>query len=333
MVHRLVARLRGFLALTALLAGVVPAIAENIPGSAGIVVPELTEVATELMVRSIKDNMRPLRDPGGSVDVSVSTSGTLMGVGGSVGGERSLALRFDYRDLDTSRLNGSLATGSLLLGQMIDDKTLLFGGLLVEALNTDTIYNTGRVENSGIGLALGMDYRVNDAFYLTGIIGYMDLDYDISRSGGAITGSFGAQRSFIDLSGDYTTTAGNADILLGFGLMYVNQNNDSYTESGGAAVEGFGSDQLSGKLSARSFWGEVGAMRPYVDADALFRISGNTGLSPVLDPGDTSDWTARIGVGVQKTGGASGFDVGIGANFGDGDFEGLDAKLKYTLRF
>jgi outer membrane autotransporter protein len=310
-----------------------PAFADNIPGSPGTVVPELTETASELMVRSIKDNMRPLRDPGGPAAVSVSTSGMGAGVGGPVGGDGSLALRFDYRDLDTSRLDGSLLAGSVLVGRMVDDATLVFGGLLVESLDTDTLYNDGQIENSGVGLALGMDYRVNDAFYLTGILGYMSLDYDVSRAGGTITGSFGADRTFVDLSGDYTTTAGTADILLGFGLLYVTQDNESYVESGGTAVQGFTSDQLSGKLSARTFWGEVGAMRPYVDADGLFRISGNTGLSPVLDPGDTSDWSARLGVGLQQTGAASGFDVGLGVNFGDDDFEGLDAKLKYTLRF
>ena len=335
MFHQLAARQLGIFVGAAFLAGALPASANNLPGSAGIVVPELTETATEMVVRSIKDNMRPLRDPDGNRDVSLSTSGTgdVTGVGGGIGGDMPLALRFDYRDLDTDRLDGSLMTGSVLLGHVISDKTLLFGGLLAERLNTDTPYNAGHIDNSGVGLALGMDYRVNDTFFLTGIVGVVALDYDISRSGDAIIGSFGARRSFVDLSGDYLTKAGNADILLGFGLLYVNQKNDAYTENGGGPVDAFTSEQLSGKLSARTFWGQSGAMRPYVDADALFRISGNTGLSPALDPGDTSDWTARLGVGVQQIGAASGFDAGIGANFGDDNFEGLDAKLKYTLRF
>lgn len=333
MFHRLAARLSGILLGAVLLGGALPAGANNLPGSAGTVVPELTDTATEMVVRSIKDNMRPLRDPGGALDVTLSTSGEVTGLGGGVGGDRPLALRFDYRDLDTDRLDGSLMAGSLLLGTSVSDQTLLFGGLLVERLNTDTIYNDGHIDNSGLGLAFGVDYRVNDAFFLTGIAGIMALDYDISRSGGAITGDFSAGRRFIDLSGDYLTKAGTADVLLGFGLLYVNQQNDGYTENGGGVVDAFTSEQLSGKLSARTFWGEVGTMRPYVDADALFRISGNSGLSPVLDPGDAADWTARLGVGFQQIGAASGFDLGIGANFSDDDFEGLDAKLKYTLRF
>lgn len=333
MFDRLAARFSGILVGVTLLSGALPAHADNLPGSAGTVVPELTETATEMVVRSIKDSMRPLRSPGGALDVSLSSSGAVTGVGGGVGGDMPLAMRLDYRDLDTDRLDGSLMSGSLLLGRMVSDRTLVFGGVLVERLDTDTPYNTGHIDNTGVGLTLGVDHRVNDAFFLTGIVGIMDLDYDISRSGGTITGSFGAQRSFIDLSGDYLTKAGNADVLLGFGLLYVNQDNDGYTESGGAVVDGFTSEQLSGKLSARTFWGQTGTMRPYVDAEGLFRISGNTGLSPVLDPGDTSDWSARLGFGLQQIGAASGFDMGIGANFGEDDFEGLDAKLKYTLRF
>lgn len=333
MLSRLAGRLAAILLGAALSGGVVPALADNIPGSSGTVVPELTDTATEMVVRSIKDNMRPLRDPGGDVGVTVSSSGMVTGLGGGIGGDMPLALRFDYRDLDTDRLDGSLVAGSVLLGRVISDRTLVFGGLLTERLDTDTLYNDGHIDNRGLGLALGADYRVNDAFFLTGIIGYMGLDYDVSRSAGAITGSFDATRTFVDLSGDYMTKTGDADILLGFGLLYVTQKNDGYTESGGAVVDAFTSEQLSGKLSARTFWGQAGAMRPYVDADALFRISGNSGLSPTLDPGDEADWSARLGLGLQQVGAESGFDVGIGANFGDDSFEGLDAKLKYTLRF
>jgi hypothetical protein len=329
MVHRLAARIAGLIGVALLAAA--PVLADNVPGSPGTVVPELTETGTDMLVRSIKDNMRPLRDPGG-VDVTVSTSGTVTGLGGGIGGDMPLALRLDYRDLDTARLDGSLIAGSVLLGRSLGDRTLGFGGLVTERLDTDTLYNDGHIDARGLGLAFGADHRVNDSFFLTGILGYMALDYDVSRGGG-ITGSFDAKRTFIDLSGDYFTKAGNADLMLGFGLLYVNQQNDGYTESGGAVVDPFTSDRLSGKLSARTFWGQPGGMRPYVDAEGLFRISGSTGLPTALDPGDEDDWSARLGLGLLQVTTGSGFDAGIGANFGDDNFEGLDAKLKYTLRF
>lgn len=307
--------------------------ANNIPGSANSAVPELTEIATGMVVRSIKESMRPLRAADGSSDVTLSSSGRVTGFGAGAGGEMPVSLKFELRDLDTDRLDGSLATGTLLLGHAVDDRLLVFGGLLVERLDTDTVYNEGHIDADGLGLAVGMDYRVNQAFYLTGIVGVMDLDYDVSRNAGAVTGSFGARRGFVDLSGDYLAKAGNADILLGFGLLYVSQKNDGYTESGGDVVDGFTNDQLSGKLSARSTWGQSGALRPYVDAETWFRLSGSSGLPSVLDPGDEGDWSARLGVGLQQVTVTSGFDLGLGSNFGDDGFEGLDAKLRYTLRF
>lgn len=330
MLHRLAFRIARRLGV-ALLIAAGPVHADNIPGSPGQVVPELTETATDMVVRSIKDNMRPLRDPG-AVGVSVSTSGVVDGIGGGIGGDMPLALRLDYRDLDTDRLDGSLMAGSVLLGRVLDDRTLVFGGLITEKLDTDTLYNDGHIDAKGLGLAIGADYQANDRLFLTGILGHMALDYDVDRNSG-ITGSFDARRTFLDLSGDYVTKAGNNDLLLGFGLLYVTQKNDGYTESGGAVVDAFTSDRLTGRLSARSFWGQPGGARPYVDAEGHFRISGSDGLPTALDPGDTSDWSARLGVGVQNTIAGGGFDAGVGANFGEDDFEGLDAKLRYTLRF
>src|SRR5690606_30086141 len=150
---------------------------------------------------------------------------------------------------------------------------------------------------------------------------------------GAQTGSFGARRSFVDLSGDYILYADPAEITLGFGLLYVNQENDAYTESGGAAVAGFTSDQLSGKLSARSFWGQPSTLQPYLDAETWFRLSGSSGLPAVLDPGDNRNWSARLGVGMQQSTARSSFDLGLGSNFGEDGSEGLDARLSYTHRF
>lgn len=327
------ARLSGLVVALALMSGTLPAVADNLPGSPGKVIPELTETATEVIVGSIKDNMRPLREPGGGAGVTISTAGAVEGFGASLGRETPLALRLNYRDISTADLDGSIVAGSILLGRSVGERTLVFGGIVTERLDADTLYNDGTIGATGVGLALGADHKVNDRLFLTAILGVMDMDYDVSRSNGAVFGTFDARRSFIDLSGDYMTKAGAADLRLGFGLLYVRQANDSYLESGGDLVDAFTSERLSGKLSARSFWGTEGSMRPYVDVEGMFRLSGSTGLPTAFDTGDVGDWSARLGVGIQQLGPASGFDVGLGMNFGDDDFEGFDANLRYVLRF
>lgn len=331
MQHSVLARLRGLLAALIVLLGTLPASANNIPGSAATALPEETEIATGMIVRSIKAHVVPLREGTGGA-VVVSTSGRVSGAG-FVGGDMPLAFGYDHRDLDTGRLDGSLGIGTLFLGHAIDGRTLVFGGLLAERLDADTPYNSGRIEADGIGIAVGVDHRAGDRLFLTGILGLMEMDYDVSRGNGAVTGSFGARRSFVDLSGDYVFRTDPAEITLGFGLLYVNQKNDAYTESGGTAVAGFTSDQLSGKLSARSAWGRPGELRPYLDAETWFRLAGSSGLPAVLDPGDDRDWSGRLGLGLQQSAARSGFDLGLGSNFGDDGFEGLDARFSYTVRF
>lgn len=334
MSHSAIPRISGLLAALWLALSALPAAANNIPGSAATALPEATEIATGMIVRSIKDHIQPLRE-GGLQTVAVSTSGDIEGLGFVAGGGAGsrVSLRYQHRDLDTDRLDGSLGIGSLLLGHAVSDRTMIFGGLVFEHLDTDTAHNRGHVDGDGLGVALGVDHRVNDAFFLTGIIGTMRLDYDVSRNDGAATGSFDARRHFIDLGGDYLLRVEPADVTLGFGLLYVRQKNDAYVESSGAAVAGFTHDQLSGRLSARGLWGQPGAMRPFAEAEARFRLSGSSGLPALLDPGDGSDWNARLGVGLQQGGAQSGFLFGLGSNFGEDGFEGLDARLSYTHRF
>ena len=322
-----VVQLALFLAASALTSGA--ALAGNVPGSAAAAVPELTEIATGMTIRSIKQDVREMRD--GGAGLSISTSGK-MDVSLSGGGGLPVALNFSFRDIESDRIDGGLSAASILFGHAAQPGLLLFGGLIAEGADVDTPHNTGTVKTRGLGLAVGADYRVSDRLVLTGILGAMSLDYDVSRSGGAITGSFDADRRFIDLSGDYMTRAGNADLLLGFGLLYVDQDNDGYTESGGAPVAAYSHSRLSGNLELRGIWGTGGDYRPYAEVSSRFVLSESGGLPAVLELPD-DDWSARLGLGLLRDTTASGFDTGLGANFGAGGFEGLDAKLSYTLRF
>ncbi len=306
------------------------ALAYNVPGSAQKAIPEVTEIATGIVVRSIKQNMRPLRDGGGSIVVSS------MGTGGEVAGGAALgtplAFSLSLRDLSTDDLEGRLTGGSLLIGGHLSGGMLLFGGVIAESGDIRTFADTGRIRHNGAGLVIGLDHRVGANSYLTGIIGAMSLDYDVSRGGGAVTGSFGASRQFIDLSADFLSTGAHGDLRFGLGLLYVKQSNDGYVESGGGVVAPFSFDSLSAKLELRNTWGTQGELRPYVDLMAHARLGGSdsgAAAGAVLH----SDWEARLGLGVEQAIGASWFTVGVGANFGEDDFQGLDAELKYSIRF
>lgn len=315
------------LALLAVVALPGTALAYNVPGSAQRAIPEVTEIATGIVVRSIKQNMRPLRDGGGSIVVSSMGSGE-----GAVALGTPLAFSLGLRDLSTDDLKGRLTAGSLLVGGHLGSETLLFGGIIAESGDIRTFADTGRIRHDGMGLVIGLDHRIGPNSYLTGIVGAMSLDYDVSRGGGAVTGSFGADRQFIDLSADFLSSGAHGDLRFGLGLLYLKQSNDGYVESGGGVVAPFSFDSLSAQVELRNTWGKPGDLRPYADLMAQGRLGGSdTGAAAgsVLH----SDWEARLGLGVEQAVGASWFTVGVGANFGEDDFQGFDAELKYSIRF
>jgi hypothetical protein len=315
--------------------------AHNLPGSAQGALSETTEIATGMIVRSLKDDIRPMRTDGPSVQIStMGGSGGATGTTGfsaTTGGVTPLTFGLNYRDVTTSRLDGGLTVGTVILGHQIDPALLIFGGVIAENGHFDTLYDSGHLSYSGAGLALGADYRLSDQVYLTAIIGGMSLDYDIARSAGSITGSFGARRQFLDLSGDYLTRLGQgssgADLRFGFGLLYVKQTSDGYTESGGATVAGVTQDQTIATLELRSTWGQAGQYRPYLDAALWGKLSDDNALPVIVSGGSDAGWKARLALGTERKTARSEFDLGIGANFGDDSFEGLDAKLNYSLKF
>lgn len=325
-------RIQGFLIALALLAGLPHgAAAYNVPGSAQAHVPELTEIATGIIVKSLKENVRPLRQRGD--DAQISTQGTLSGVSAVGAGRVPLSLSLTHRILDTSRLDGRLDVGTMLLAGGNGTGLVYFGGIIGEDGDVRTPLDNGKIKHAGAGLAFGADYAVSDGFYVTAMVGGMSLDYDVARAGGTIIGSFGATRQFADLSADYVTRAAGGDMTFGFGLLYVKQRNDGYFESGGAPIAPFTFDQLAATLNMRNAWGHPGALlRPYVDLSGQFRLTGSRSGVVAAVPVH-SDNQARLLVGVERTTGKSSFDVGLGTNFDDSGYSGLDGRLSYTFRF
>lgn len=309
------------------------AAAHNVPGSAQTTLPQLTEIATGMIVESIKDDMRAMRAGDGSVQVSNNGFGPAFGLAATTGGGTPLAFSLTHRRIDTDRAEGGLTTGSLLLGRNLDGGLLLFGGLVAETADIRTRLDAGRIQNDGLGLALGADVLLGERLFLTAIIGAMNLDYDVVRGAGAITGAFGARRRFIDLSADYVDPLPDGEFRAGLGLLHVSQRNDGYTESGGAVVAPFSARQLIGRLELRRMWGAPGQMRPYLDLTAQGRFGGSTSLIAAPGGAVTDDWRARLALGGMHMGAGSQFDASLGANFGGGAFSGLDLRLRYNLRF
>lgn len=311
-----------------LLGHVLPASAGNVPGSAQGFIPKISEVATGIVVRSVKDQVTPLRGGGGAV--GVSTSGDLTGLQATSGGDTPLAFSLTHRLLRTPRLDGSIDVATAFLAGRNGGGMVYFGGIIGELGNLATPLDAGRINYGGIGLGFGVDYPLDENLYLTAIVGGMSLNYNVSRGGGAVTGSFGALRGFADLSLDYATRSAMGETTLGLGLNYVYQANDGYVESGGATVAPGNFSHLSLRANARNLWGDPGTMRPYLDLGAQVQLAGSatSAIAPVHLANQ-----AQLMFGFEQTTGNSKFDFGLGATIDETGFSGLEARLAYTLRF
>lgn len=320
------------LALAACVVLGTPAAAYNIPGSAQNHIPELTEVATNMVVRGIKSGVPAMRQDG--PNVQFATQGQSFDFAARTAGTHPFAFSLEHRDLKTGHLDGTFTTSTAMFGLPLGSgDTVFFGGLIGETVDVRTSPDDGRIRHRGLGLAFGVDYQVSEQFFLTALAGGMALEYDVERGNGAVKGDFKARRRFADISARYETLALGGDMSVGAGLFYLWQENDSYTESGGARIDRFRFEQLSASFNLSNTWGQQGGLQPYADLSILAELwNDSDGAMPGIDP-HHFDRQARLGLGVKRTTAASAFNIGIGANYTEDEFAGIDAVVAYTFRF
>lgn len=334
MMHMLLTRLLATIFCVCLITYGGTAEARNLPGSAASVMPEFTRAATNMIVREIKRDVIQMRNAAPTVGVTRNagdqiTSFAFSGGRNGIPASASLA----YRSLDIDDLDGGIFTGNVLVGFQTSETVMMFGGLVSERVDVVTKFNAGTLKNSGFGIVLGVDYAPTPQLHITGLIGVMKLDYDVTRNGGVDFGSFSANRKFIELNADYLISNGASDLRLDAGLLYMSQSNDGYIENTGGVAAPFKESQLLASFGLRNEWGAAGQMRPYLEVNAWVNLSDNNNAVPVLGLIENDDWAARIGAGVVRVNENSSFGIGIGANFGEDGFEGPDVRIRYAIKF
>lgn len=320
--------------------------ARNVPGSASAMGISIGEVVTGEHQNFINDFLASIaRSAGVSSDrikiVSVAPGfladdgdPAAMGVEGVfTNGDLSFAANIGYRNIDTDTLDYDLMTGAALVGGAVGSDTLLFGGLLLEHGKGDTLANDGTMDHDGIGLTLGLSRSVGEATSLSATFGHIWASYDFTRSGGAISGSFDATRSFLDLSAAHRIVSGKATTDLNGGLRYVTQTNDAYTELGGAAVDKTTGESFAVVFGARTTFDLENGMNTFVEMDLSQNISASDNLPVGLREAYSSDTRGRLGVGFATGKNGFNFETGVGSNFDEDGYSGIDAHLSLNLQF
>lgn len=322
--------------IVAMLLGVVvaagPAAARNVPGSANAAAQELSEIATDSLVGGITDGVRQLRSGGGAVVSTMGNDGFSFHTRGEAGTMAAASAR--WRRLDTDDIQGNIGSASLTFGRAFDPGIVGFVALLAERVDVETDFNAGTLDGTGVGLAAGVDLVTANDWAVSVMAGGMALDYDMTRSGGAVSGSFDAKRWFVNLQGERTAFIGNSEIRVTLGMRYLHQTDDAYAETGGGAMAESSTGYLVGFASGRTYLGrQADEMRPFAEADLRFARADSSGLPAALSSELSHGARYGIGLGLEKRSGNTGFEARVGATFDEDGASGLDARLNLNFRF
>lgn len=333
-------RLLALFCLALVLAGLAaaPASANNVPGSAGLVQPQIdkqvasalidTTLLTALNSGVCLDTLWRQPVPGGTPPQACEW-GLAFGAGA-----RNVTGSPDGLDFDFTSV-----FGSAVLSHRISPSTVLIAAILAEGGSGDLDYNDGRLENIGVGGALGALIRLNAIFDLSLLGGAEWLNYDTDRSDGLFKGDYDAVRLFLD-----GQIKGRQDGEIGFieyggGLRLIYQRNESYTEtSGGLATAKVGSTDftLLTALADVKLGTPIGIFTPYVQATGYFDIIDDVDLPGILAPFETSDGKVRgrFGIGVNMLAFPGGtLNLTSGVHVDHDGFAGVDGAVRLILVF
>jgi outer membrane autotransporter protein len=148
--------------------------------------------------------------------------------------------------------------------------TLLAGvSLGYEYSDVSTTFNLGSLETDGVFVAPYLAYKLTSYLFLDATVGYSSLSTDSQRtSGGAqITGSYDSERWFGAANITARLDQGKWTLLPGAGILYTNQESDSYTESNAAVVPGLESELGRLRAGARVEYRVSDKFVPYARGD------------------------------------------------------------------
>lgn len=173
-----------------------------------------------------------------------------------------------------------------------------------------TKFNSGTLKGDGLTIAPYFAFILNKNINFDASIGHSWVNYDMTRSGGAVTGSTDGDRWFGIANANYTTSINNWQLGASLGYLYSMEKQDAYHESNGNAIDEasthLGQARLGGKVgyvAATNF----GYLNPYTSArleyDVVKDHAGTIDAQGTLANSD--DFGVTFGLGMN---------AGIGEN-------------------
>ncbi|QQA43597.1 autotransporter outer membrane beta-barrel domain-containing protein [Pelagovum pacificum] len=337
-------RLLGLLSVFVLVALILApgsATALNVPGSPLQVTPKLTEEATVQLSHGVHDNVRQARTSDG---ITVSTSGVTDADGETdltafastmtLDGGWSIVSDYRWQNItQNSEFEGDINSFSLIAIKYATPSLGFFGGLIGESYDGDTDYNDGSVSAEGLGLTLGVDYMAAENFYIVASVGRLGMDYETVHSNGLVRGDYSSDVTYAKITGDTSFADPRTLTSLQFGLTWVHQENDAYTESNGRAVGSSSVTSTYLTASSRTEFATGLPVDPFFESQFAYQLSDDDDLPVALFRVNDERVSGRAAFGVSKAVGAGSVEAAIGFNVTEQGYTGMDAVLRGVITF
>ncbi len=250
--------------------------------------------------------------------------GAFYAAGDTLGGATGLWLGYSYNDFDSDfAFNGTSlayeADAHQVLGgidRLFAERFLLGLSLGYSTTEADTVFNGGRQENDGVTVAPYAAILLTDIFSIDATGGYTSLDYDQHRisptDGSTTTATFDSDRWFAGANLNAALTRGAWLFGAKVGVLYTDESQDGYTESGSAASAAARTLRTVRTrdidLTQVTLGGDVayavGTFEPYVgvayvndlDRDDGTAAGGLPGAFTVVQPDDDDEVQINIGL-------------------------------------
>lgn len=151
-------------------------------------------------------------------------------------------------DQDGVNFSGTIQTGLVGIDHQFGEHVLAGLAAGYEHPNISTKFNSGTFKGNNFALSPYVAYIFNDVFSASAVAGYTWVNYDTTRSNGAIQGSIDGGRMFGSLNLTAVKTFNQWSLASTAGYMYLLERQNGYTESGAGGVTNAENDIRLGQL-------------------------------------------------------------------------------------
>lgn len=185
----------------------------------------------------------------------------------------------------------------------VTDRAVVGVAVGYELVDIDTTFNSGTFEGDGISITPYFGVNLNKTWTMSALVSYGMIEYDTSSNNGGTTGSFDATRLMGSAAVEGNIYRNQLRFSPKVSVMYLSEDQDSYTDSSGAAV---GSSTIDlGRAAAGATVGyQFNVVEPYARAMLEYDFAKE-------DP-------VNLGGGQFSSDDKFGVNAAIGANFGLG---------------